>query len=68
MFELFNLQFFLGLIFGGLIVFGIYPYIFKKKGKIINFVNRSKQNKKIQTNRDEFERLDALAKELVDVY
>ena len=40
----------------------------KKKGKIINFVNRSKQNKKIQTNRDEFERLDALAKELVDVY
>ena len=31
MFELFNLQFFLGLIFGGLIVFGIYPYIFKKK-------------------------------------
>ena len=40
----------------------------KKKGKIINFVNRSKQNKKIQTDRDEFERLDALAKELVDVY
>ena len=31
MFELFNLQFFLGLIFGGLVVFGIYPYIFKKK-------------------------------------
>ena len=29
----------------------------KKKGKIINFVNRSKQNKKIQTDRDEFERL-----------
>ena len=25
-------------------------------------------DKKIQTNRDEFERLDALAKELVDVY
>ena len=40
----------------------------KKKGKIINFMNRSKQNKKIQTDRDEFERLDALAKELVDVY
>ena len=31
-------------------------------------MNRSKQNKKIQTDRDEFERLDALAKELVDVY
>ena len=40
----------------------------EKKGKIINFVNRSKQNKKIQTKRDEFERLDGLAKELVDVY
>ena len=40
----------------------------KKKGKIINFVNRSKQNKKIQTDRDEFERLDVLAKELGDVY
>ena len=31
MLEFFNLQFLLGLIFGGLIVFGIYPYLFKKK-------------------------------------
>ena len=40
----------------------------KKSAKIINFVNKSKENKKILTEREEFDRMDALAKELVDVY
>ena len=40
----------------------------KKSAKIINFVNKSKENKKILTEREEFNRMDALAKELVDVY
>ena len=39
-----------------------------KKNNILNFVNKSKENKKIQTEDDEFKRMDALAKELVDVY
>ena len=40
----------------------------KKSGKIINFINKLKKNKKIITNKDEYNRLDNLAKELVDVY
>jgi len=31
MIEFFNIEFFIGLIFGGLIVFGLYPIVFKKK-------------------------------------
>ena len=44
MFELFNLQFFLGLIFGGLVVFGIYPYIFKKKEQDLSTFESNLQN------------------------
>ena len=40
----------------------------KKSGKIINFMKKLKKNKKIITNKDEYNRLDNLAKELVDVY
>ena len=40
----------------------------KKTGKIINFVKKLKKDKKIVTNKDEHNRLDNLAKELVDVY
>jgi hypothetical protein len=39
-----------------------------KKNNILNFVNKSKENKKIQTEDDEIKRMDDLAKELVDVY
>ena len=59
MFELFNLQFFLGLIFGGLIVFGIYPYIFKKKEQDLstfesNLQNIDKAIKDIKKDNDEY--------------
>ncbi len=40
----------------------------KKTGKIINFIKKLKKDKKIVTNKDEYNRLDNLAKELVDVY
>jgi len=40
----------------------------QKTAKIINFVNKSKEQKKIVTEREEIKRMDALAKELVDVY
>ena len=60
MFELFNLQFFLGLIFGGLIVFGIYPYIFKKKEQDLstfesNLQNIDKAIKDIKKDNDEYQ-------------
>ena len=40
----------------------------KKSAKIINFINKSKENNKIQTEDSEIKRMDNLAKELVDVY
>ena len=40
----------------------------KKSAKIINFINNSKRNNKIQTEDSEIKRMDKLAKELVDVY
>lgn len=39
-----------------------------EKAKIINFVNRSKKNNKIQTEQMEVRKMDGLAKELVDSY
>jgi len=60
MFELFNLQFYLGLIFGGLVVFGIYPYIFKKKEQDLstfesNLQNIDKAIKDIKKDNDEYQ-------------
>ena len=43
-FEFFNLQFFLGLVFGGLIIFGIYPLIFKKKDQDLSTFESNLQN------------------------
>jgi len=40
----------------------------KKSAKIINFINATKKQKKIVTEKDEIIRMDSLAKELVDVY
>jgi|TARA_E500000331_G_scaffold330486_1_gene352074 hypothetical protein len=40
----------------------------KKSAKIINFINKSSENKRIQTEDDEFKKMDNLAKELVNVY
>jgi len=40
----------------------------KKSAKIINFINNSKKNNKIQTEDSEIKRMDNLAKELVNVY
>ena len=39
-----------------------------EKAKIINFVNRSKKNNKIQTEQMDVRKMDGLAKELVDSY
>ena len=39
-----------------------------EKAKIINFVNRSKKNNKIQTEQMEVSRMENLSKELVDSY
>ena len=38
------------------------------KSKVINFVNRSKNSNKIQTEQMEVKKMDALAKELVENY
>jgi len=38
------------------------------KAEVINFINKSKKNKKIQTNADEARKMDNLAKELVENY
>jgi hypothetical protein len=35
----------------------------KKSAKIINFINKSSENKRIQTEDDEFKKMDNLAKE-----
>tara|TARA_B100001057_G_C22606657_1_gene854939 strand:+ start:275 stop:709 length:435 start_codon:yes stop_codon:yes gene_type:complete len=39
-----------------------------KKAEVINFVNKSKQNNKIQTERMETKKMDNLAREVVDNY
>tara|TARA_B100000035_G_C20825569_1_gene476325 strand:+ start:170 stop:616 length:447 start_codon:yes stop_codon:yes gene_type:complete len=39
-----------------------------KKAEVINFINKSKRNNKIQTNADEAKKMDNLAKELVENY
>ena len=45
------------------------PMIVKNdKSKVINFVNRSKNSNKIQTEQMEVKKMDALAKELVENY
>ena len=38
------------------------------KAEVINFINKSKKNNKIQTNADEAKKMDNLAKELVENY
>ena len=38
------------------------------KAEVINFINKSKKNNKIQTNADEARKMDNLAKELVENY
>ena len=38
------------------------------KSKVINFVNKSKNSNKIQTEQMEVKKMDALAKELVENY
>ena len=38
------------------------------KAEVINFINKSKKNNKIQTNTDEARKMDNLAKELVENY
>ena len=60
MLEFFNFQFFLGLLFGGLIVFGIYPYIFKKNEQdlstyLSNLQNIDKAIKDIKKDNDEYQ-------------
>ncbi len=40
----------------------------KEKAEVINFINRSKEKNKIQTEQMEIKKMDNLAKELVDNY
>ena len=40
----------------------------KKSAEIINFINKSKDNNKIQTEQMEVRKMDNLSKELVDSY
>ena len=40
----------------------------KKSAEIVNFINKSKANNKIQTEQMEARRMDNLSKELVDSY
>tara|TARA_B100001758_G_C17793007_1_gene295680 strand:- start:8 stop:439 length:432 start_codon:yes stop_codon:yes gene_type:complete len=40
----------------------------KEKAEVINFINRSKEKNKIQTEQTEIKKMDNLAKELVDNY
>ena len=38
----------------------------KEKAEVINFINRSKEKNKIQTEQTEIKKMDNLAKEFVD--
>ncbi len=40
----------------------------KQKAEVINFINKSKNNNKIQTEKMEIKKMDDLAKELVETY
>ena len=40
----------------------------EKKAEVINFINKSKQSNKIQTEKMETKKMDNLAKEIVDNY